>query len=264
MNALGRIYAMVLRHLFLWRKSWPRVLELAYWPTMQMITWAFITRYFAQQSSVLVDAPGLLISAVLLWDVLFRSQIGVALTFFEELYSRNLGNLFVSPLRPWELVAAQLTMSLLRTLIGVGLAAFLAFLFYHYSVLQMGLPLLAFFSLLLIMGWSVGLMAAAMVLRYGLGAENFAWAAIFALAPISAVYYPVATLPHWLQPLAWALPSAHVFEGMRTVMIDHEFAWQHFWWALGLNGLYLAIGITVFLLAFRQSRRLGLLLQCGE
>ena len=107
--SLRRIYAMVLRHVYLMRKSWPRLLELAYWPSVQMILWGFIASFFAAHSSWVAQAPGVLIAAVLLWDVLFRSQLGVSLTFFEEMYSRNLGHLFVSPLRPYELVISKLT-----------------------------------------------------------------------------------------------------------------------------------------------------------
>ncbi|MGH8720060.1 MAG: hypothetical protein ACREV0_14145, partial [Burkholderiales bacterium] len=129
----GRVYAMVLRHVYLMRKSWPRLLELAYWPSVQMILWGFIAKFFVTQSEWVAQAPGLLIAAVLLWDVLFRSQLGVSLTFFEEMYSRNLGQLFVSPLRPYELVISKLVISLLRTLVGVGAAALLAIPLYHYS-----------------------------------------------------------------------------------------------------------------------------------
>jgi ABC-2 type transport system permease protein len=64
------------------------------------------------------QATGLFIAAVLLWDVFFRGQLGVSLAFFEEMYSRNLGHLFTSPLRPYELAIALVIISLLRTLIG--------------------------------------------------------------------------------------------------------------------------------------------------
>ena len=260
----GRVYAMVLRHVYLMRKSWPRLLELAYWPSVQMILWGFIAKFLATQSEWVAQAPGLLIAAVLLWDVLFRSQLGVSLTFFEEMYSRNLGQLFVSPLRPYELVISKLVISLLRTLIGVGAAALLAIPLYHFSIFDLGFALIAFFASLMIMGWAIGLMVSALVLRYGLGAESLAWAAIFAAAPVSGVYYPIEVLPQWLQPIAWALPSSYVFEGMRAVMIDGVFRGDLLLRALGLNVLYIAAGAATFLAAFRAARMRGLLLQIGE
>lgn len=261
---LVRIGAMTLRYAYLLRGSWPRILELAYWPTVQMILWGFITQFYIGQSHWLAQAGGVLITGVLLWDVMFRSQLGVTLPFFEEMYSRNLGHLFVSPLRPYELLFALLIISLLRTVIGVGAAAVLAIPFYGFSIFDLGLALLAFFTNLLIMGWALGLLVAGLVLRYGLGAESLAWVAVFALAPISGIYYPIATLPEWLQPVALALPSAHVFEGMRAVFLNGVFRFDLLAQAIALNIIYLAVGAGVFLWLFGRARRLGLLLNIGE
>ena len=260
----SRIMAMVWRYLYLLQGSWLRVVELAYWPTVQMILWGFITQFFMTESTMLSQAAGLLISGVLLWDVLFRSQLGVSVVFFEELYSRNLGHLFVSPLRPHELIMALMTISLVRTVIGVGTAALLAVPFYGYRATDLGLPLVGFFGCLVVMGWSVGLMVAGLVLRHGLGAESIAWVAIFALAPVSGIYYPIATLPDWLQWLAWALPTSYVFEGMRAVLVDQTFRVDLMLYAIGLDAVYLAIGAGLFLTAFQSARRRGLLFQVGE
>jgi len=263
-DSLRRIGALVLRHLYLFRKSWPRVLSLAYYPTVTMIMWAFVTVYLAPTNKALHDAPGFFIGAVLLWDILFRGQLGVSLSLFEEMYSRNLGNLFVSPLRPWELIAGQLVMSVIRTLIGVGGAALVAWLLFKYSIFSMGLPLLAFFVNLIVLGWSIGLAVSGMVLRWGLGAEELAWAAIFLLAPVSGVYYPISVLPGWLQPVAHAVPASHVFEGMRQVLQHQEFSSRLFFTALGLNVFYMIGGTAVYLAAIRYARERGMLLQMGE
>jgi ABC-2 type transport system permease protein len=264
MTSPRRIGAMVLRYTYLLRGSWPRILELAYWPTVQIVLWGFITQFFAGHSSWVAQASGLLLAAVLLWDVLFRGQLGVTLPFFEELYSRNLGHLFVSPLRPHELIMGLLGISLIRTLIGVGAAALIAIPLYHYSIFELGLPLLAFFSNLLVTGWALGIMVAALVLRFGLGAESLAWVAVFALAPVSGIYYPIDTLPGWLQPVALALPTSHVFEGMRAVLLEGEVPLRMLLSASALNLLYLALGALAFSWSFRGARERGLLLQIGE
>lgn len=262
--SLRRIGALVLRHLYLFRKSWPRVASLAYYPTVTMIMWAFVTVYLAPTNNVLSDAPGIFIGAVLLWDVLFRGQLGVSLSFFEEMYSRNLGNLFVSPLRPWELIVGQLVMSVIRTLIGVGGASLVAWLLFRYSIFSMGFPLIAFFVNLIVLGWSIGLAVSGMVLRWGLGAEELAWAAIFLLAPISGVYYPISVLPQWLQSVAYAVPASHVFEGMRQVLLHREFSVELLLTALVLNVFYMIAGTAVYLAAIRYARERGMLLQMGE
>lgn len=259
-----RIYANVLRHLYLMRTSWPRIIEMIYWPTVQMILWGFITLYLKDNSNAIAQASGILISAVLLWDVLFRGQLGIALVFMEEMWSRNLGHLFVSPLRPYELVVSLILMSLIRTLIGVGGASIAAIPLFGYNIFEIGLPLLGFFLNLIVMGWAIGLLVSGIVLRYGLGAESIAWVTVFALQPLCAIYYPVAVLPDWLQPLAWALPASHVFEGMRELLFQHHFNLHHLWAAIVLNAIFLAAGIAAFLGYFRAARQRGLLLQVGE
>jgi len=259
-----RVGAIILRHLYVLRRSWPRILELAYWPTVQMITWGFVTTFFLGHSSWVAEAAGVLISAVLLWDVLFRSNLGVSLTFMEEMWARNLGQLFVSPLRPYEMVTALMIMSLIRTVISVTPAAVLALPFYDVWVFSLGPPLVAFFANLLVFGWAIGLIVSALVLRFGLGAESLAWVAIFAVAPVSGVYYPIDTLPGWLQPLSWSLPSAYVFEGMRAVLFDGAFRLDLFFGAVGFNVLFVGGAAGYFLHTFRVARRRGLLLQQGE
>ncbi len=259
-----RMWAMLLRYIYLLRGSWPRILELAYWPTVQMILWGFITQFFVTNSTWVAQATGVLIAAVLLWDVLFRSQLGVSLSFMEEMWSRNLGYLLVTPLRPVELIASFLSLSLLRTLIGVMPASLLAILLYHYSVFDLGLPLIAFFANLMVMGWAIGLVVSGIVLRFGLGAESMAWLLIFGLAPLSGIYYPIDVLPGWLQPVAWSLPSAYVFEGMRAVMFEGAVRLDLLAAAAAFNIVYLTIGAGVFLYAFRVARIRGLLLQIGE
>jgi ABC-2 type transport system permease protein len=260
----GRIAAMLLRYLYLLRSSWPRTLELAYWPTLQMLIWGFMSQFLYAHSNYVFRAFGVLLAAVMLWDVLFRGQLGLSISFLEEMWARNLGHLFVTPLRPWEWVAALLAMSLMRVLIGMLPAAFLAILLYHYSIFSLGLPLVAFFAVLLAMGWSLGLAISGMILRHGMGAESLAWLAVFTLSPISAVYYPVSVLPAWLQHIAWALPSTYVFEGMRALLFARVLKADYLLTAAALDAVFLALGAAAFFWSFWDARRRGALLQMGE
>ena len=259
-----RVFAMVRRHFYLLRGSLPRVLEMAYWPTVQMIIWGFVTQFFMGHSSWVANAAGVLIGAVLLWDVLFRSQIGFSMCFLEEMWSRNLGHLFVSPLRPYELIVSMMMISFLRGVVGLLPSWILAFVFFEFSIFSYGVGIIAFFSCLFIMGWGLGMAVIALVLRFGLGAESLAWVAIFAFAPISAVYYPVSVLPEWLQIVAWCTPSAYVFEGMRSVMIDGVFREDLLFGAIMVNLIYLLGGAFIFARSFSSARHHGKLLQMGE
>jgi ABC-2 type transport system permease protein len=262
--SLNRVSAMCLRHFYTMRRSWPRIVEMAYWPTMQMVIWGFLSQFLATNSSYIAGAFGVLLAGVMLWDVLFRGQLGFSLSFIEELWSRNLANLYCSPLTPLEHIVALIVMAFIRAAIGVLPAMLLAIPFYDFSIFTLGVPLLAFFFNLLIMGCALGLIVTAMVLRFGLAAENMAWFLVFLLAPFSCVYYPITVLPPWAQVFALALPSTHVFEGMRAALFDGVFHWDHFFAAAALNGGLIVIGIGIYLFSFARARKLGLLLQVGE
>ena len=263
--SLRRVKAVLERHLFLLLRSWPRLFDLVYWPTMQMLLWGFITKFLVGQSSLVAQTSGLFLSAVLLWDTLFRGQLGVSVCFLEEMYARHMGHLFVSPLRPGEYVGAVFSISLVRVMIGVGGASLLAVPIHHFWIYgTLGWALLPFFAILLMFGWSMGIIIAGLVLRLGLGAETLAWSAIFLIQPLSGVYYPVSTLPVPLRWLAWGLPTAPVFEGMRAVLIHDRFDVGLLLTALALLATWMGIAATAFLVLFRDVRNRGLLLQSPE
>jgi ABC-2 type transport system permease protein len=155
-------------------------------------------------------------------------------------------------------------MSAIRTAIGVVPAALIAIPLYHYSIFDMGPPLVAFLAVLMAMGWAMGLAVCGLILRHGMGAESLAWTVFFALSPVSCVYYPVTTLPVWLQPVAWSLPQTYVFEGMRTVLFQHVFRTDYFLTAVALDIMFMALGVGIFFLSFRNARHRGALMQMGE
>jgi ABC-2 type transport system permease protein len=230
---------------------------------MQLIIWGFVSLHFGATQPE-ITASGILISVVLVWDSLFRSHVSYTLSFLEEMWSRNLGNLFVAPLRPWELMVALGSISLIRTLIGMIPAALLAIPFFGVSVFDMGLPLLAFFFNLVFTGWAIAQVVTGILIRYGLGAESLTWVIPFMIAPVSCIYYPLSTLPPWLQEIAQLIPTSYVFEGMRALVLEGQWRGDLLQKAFLLNCFYFICGVCVFLLAFRSARKQGLLLQTGE
>jgi ABC-2 type transport system permease protein len=259
-----RIAAMVLRYWYLLRSSWPRLLDLVYWPAVQMLMWGFLQLYISQNAGFFARAGGTFIGAVLLWDILFRGQLGFSLSFLEEMWSRNLANLMISPLRPLEFVLALIVMSLIRLAISTVPVALLAIAFFGFNLFGLGLALAAFFVNLLLTSWAIGIFVSGLVMRNGLGAENMAWTIMFIFLPLTCVYYPVAVLPTWLQHVAWALPPTYVFEGMRALLIDHVFRSDLMLQALGLNLVFFTAGALAFLALLKSSRRAGSLMQGGE
>ena len=259
-----RVAAMVLRYWYLLRSSWPRVLDLIYWPTVQMLTWGFLQLYIGQNAGYFARAGGTFIGAVLLWDILFRGQLGFSVSFLEEMWARNLGNLMMSPLKAVEFVLALMIMSLVRLAIGMVPVSLLALAFFHFNLYGLGFALAAFFANLMLTSWAIGIFVSGLVMRNGLGAENMAWTIMFVFLPLTCVYYPVATLPYWLQPLAWSLPPTYVFEGMRAALIDHVFRGDLMLEALALNVVLFAAATLAYLRLLESARRQGSLVQSGE
>src|SRR5262245_1132242 len=259
-----RVLAMVLRHWYVIRSSWPRTAELIYWPLVQMLTWGFLQSYLAQATSLAGKAAGLFIGGVLLWDILVRGQLGFSVAFLEEFWSRNLGHPMMSPLRPAELIAALILVSLIKLTVAMVPVAFMAYLFFGFNLLSLGMAFAALFANLTIMSWSMGLIAAGVVLRWGLGAESFVWLVIFVLLPLCCVYYPVTTLPGWLQPVALSLPPTYVFQGLRAIVLDRTFEIALMAKALMLNVAYFALGSAAFAFFLHRARLHGSLVQMGE
>ena len=262
-----RVGAMMLRYGYLLRSSWLRALETVYWPTVQLLTWGFLQTYFAS-ASVAQSGParlaGTLIGAVLLWDVLLRTQQGFSFSFLEEVWSRNLANLMMSPLRMSEFIVALMAMSVVRLAVGVVPVIFLAMVLFGFNLWALGAAVGAFFIALALFAWSIGLVVSGMLMRYGLGAESLAWSLMFIVQPFGCVYFPVSTLPAWLQPVALALPPTYVFEGLRGLLIDHVFRSELMVRALALDALYFGLALLAFSHLLAKAREVGSLLQTGE
>ena len=262
--SVRRVAAMVLRYWYLLRSSFARLIELIYWPTVQMLMWGFLQTYLAGQASLYARAGGVLVGAVMLWDILFRGQLGFSISFLEEMYARNLGNLMISPLRAYEFVAALMVMSVVRLAIGMVPVSLLAIWFFGFNLWALGLALAAFFANLMFTGWAVGIFVSGLVLRNGLGAETFAWSIMFLFLPLTCVYYPDNVLPPWLQTFAWGLPPTYVFEGMRALLMTHTFRADLMIQALALNAGWFAAAVLAYLALLAAARRNGSLMQTGE
>ena len=260
----NRIAAMTLRYWYLLRSSWPRLLELIYWPAVQMLMWGFLQLYVSENAGFFAKAGGTFIGAVLLWDILFRGQLGFSISFLEEMWARNMGNLMMSPLRPGEFIAALMIMSIVRLAIGMVPVTLMAMAFFNFNLYGLGFALAAFFLNLILTSWAVGIFVSGIVLRNGMGAESMAWTIMFLLLPLTCVYYPVSILPGWLQGLAWLLPPTYVFEGMRALLIEQTFRPDLTLWALALNAIYFVAAVLGFLALLRSARTVGSLMQSGE
>lgn len=256
------IYALVLRYLFLYSRTPMRLIELVFWPVVDLMVWGNLTLFLQKNSNPeFGQFIVFLIGGMILWDVLFRAQQGVAISFLEDVWTRNLLNVFVAPVRTSEYVAATFTVGFLRICVTLLVLCVLAAVSYHFNIFVLKWSLIPFFLNLLVFGWSLGMISTALILRWGQAVESLAWAIPFFIQPLVCVFYGVADLPAWLRPLAWCLPATHVFEGMRAVLnpkIQH-FDVTSMLWAVALNVVFMAIAATIFGTMLSLTKRRGLL-----
>tara|TARA_B100000900_G_scaffold120817_1_gene101978 strand:- start:196 stop:987 length:792 start_codon:yes stop_codon:yes gene_type:complete len=261
---LTRIYGLFLRHFYLITRSFPRILDLIYWPSIQITLWGFISNFFAAHSSYYSGVVGVILSCAILYDFLFRTSIGFNMLFLEEIWSRNFTNLFISPMKISEIITALVFTALIRALIGLVPAILLTSPLFGISLLKLGLPLAFLFLSLYIFGITLGLFVSAGLLRFGPSFENIAWSTMFLLAPFGCVYYPIEILPEIFQSIAYVLPLVYVFEEVRNILVNGFVDYENILNALYLNILYLAFSIYVFYHSFEKARDKGTLINIGE
>jgi len=259
-----RIYALFLRHFYLIKSSLPRLLDLVYWPTIQIILWGFISKFFTMHSDFYNHTAGIILSAAILYDFLFRSSISFNMLFLEEIWSRNFTNLFIAPLKVSEILTALTMTALIRTLIGIVPAILLASPFFGISLFDLGPTLVLLLLSLYIFGMTLGILVVSGLLRYGPAFENVAWSSLFLLAPLGCIYYPLSILPDWLQILAKALPLVYIFEEVRSILLNNTVNFINIVFALVLNLFYFASAIIIFYSAFSGARKKGTLINVGE
>jgi ABC-2 type transport system permease protein len=260
----NKIFALSLRHLYLIKGSFPRILDLIYWPTVQIFLWGFISKFFTLNSSYYDNTVGIILSAAILYDFLFRSSISYNMMFLEEIWSRNFTNLFIAPIKISEIISALTFTAILRTLIGLVPAVMISIPLFGVSILKIGTPLIFLLLTLYIFGVTLGLLVTSGLVRFGPSFENIAWASLFFLAPLGCIYYPIEILPEWLQTIAKLLPLVHIFEEMRNILIDNIVNYFQILKAFLISLIYFVIGVMVFYISYSGAKKRGTLINMGE
>lgn len=253
-----RISAIFLRQFYLIRDNPTRFTQLFVWMAIDIVLWGFLSKYLAEFPGVSAVALGLL-GAVILYDVLQRAMQGVTTAFFEDVWSRNFLNLFASPLSNFEYIAGLVLASTATTVLVSTVLIVLAGILFGISFSLYGLYLLPFLLVLFLSGISLGLLGVAIVLRFGPSAEWFIWPIPGIVAPFVGVFYPISTLPVWMQWISRVLPPSYVFEGMRAVVSRGEFDSYTLLISGLLAGMYVLLAYWFFARVYRRAIRTGLI-----
>jgi ABC-2 type transport system permease protein len=261
---LRRIYGLAARHLYLYVGSWPRLVEMMYWPILNITLYGFVSLSIVHRfghTDVTTDA---FLCGLMLSEILVRTQLGMLVMYMEEVWSRNLGHLFASPLRLRDYVVGLIGLCTARCLLSVIPAFAIVYFLFDFSILRLSWDLPLYVLLLCFNGWWYGLLIVSLLLRFGLAAEWLGWMSTWLLMPFMAPYYPVAILPHAFQAVSWILPGTYVFESMKIQLATGAGRPDYLVIALILNLLYFAGAVFILTRAYHGARKNGGLLQMGE
>ena len=255
----ARTAAVVLRQFYLLRGSAARVLPLFAWVAIDMVLWGFLTKYLNNLFAPRFNFVPTLLGAALLWDFFGRVMYGVITTFLEDVWSRNFLNFFVTPITVPEYVAGLVLSSIATSSIGLTAMVVLASAAFGLSFFSYGMALLPFILVLFLFGIAMGIIASAVVLRLGPAAEWFIWPLPALISPFVAVFYPLSTLPSWMQMIARVLPPSYVFENVRSIIRGNRVSWSSLMLSAVLAAIYVGASTAFFNAVFRYAVRTGLI-----
>ena len=258
---LHRINAVIERHMYESRRNFDRVVDMVWWPVLDIVMWGFFTVYLAHSNRLQPTVISCLLGAVILWGTFYSFQRDMAIGFIDELWCRNLINLFSTPLTLSEYMAGLITVCILKVMVGLLAAAAIGWAAYSFDIFPWLPAFIPYMANLLLFALALGIAITGMIFRYTTKIQALAWSFAGLLMPVSCVMYPMSSLPRWLQDIAWMLPTAHSFEGMRQVLAGRGFSPTHFWWGAGLNAVYFAIAIGFFGWIYEKARARGLLVK---
>jgi ABC-2 type transport system permease protein len=258
---IHRINAVIVRQLYEARRNFDRLTDMVWWPVLDIILWGFFTLYLTHGKGLQPSIVSLMLGAAILWTMFYSFQRDMAVGFIDELWSRNLINLFSTPLTVSEYMVGLIIVNLLKVMFGLVASSAIAWAAYSFDILPWLPKFIPYMANLLLFALALGIAITGMIFRYTTKIQTLAWSFAGLLMPVSCIFYPISSLPKWLQTVAWMMPTAHSFEGMRDVMAGKGFSPLHFWWGAGLNVVYFALAIAFFIWIFEKARSRGLLVK---
>lgn len=256
---IKRIYAIFLRQVFLVKGNKTRFIQIFVWSALDIVMWGFLSRYLSGVAGSALNFTSILLGAVLLWDFLTQVMQGITTSFFEDVWSRNFLNIFASPLKISEYITGLVSISIIRSVAVLIVMLVFAGLVFGLSVIAYGVSLAAFLLILFLSGITLGIFGVSIILRLGPSAEWFIWPIPAILAPFVGVFYPLSTMPLWMQYISHILPPSYVFEGIRAIVGGGTFPAWLLAIGIGLSIIYIFVAYAVFTRVYKRAIRTGLI-----
>lgn len=250
-----RIKAILLQEFYVTKRSMEVLVDIFYFAIINIVIFGFVSLYLSRGNK---QSATYILIGMILWEVVRVVQYSVSVGVMWNLWSRNLSNMFVSPMSAKEYIAAQMLSGVIKSLIVLVVISVVSAFVFHFNILSLGLVnLILFFINLTIFAWWIGIFILGLLFRYGTKIQALAWSLIYLFQPVVAALYPVNILPESIQRIAYLLPATYVFEAARQTTENHNINWEFAIIAFLQNLMYLVISIWFFSAMFSYSKKSG-------
>lgn len=254
---ISRIYAVIMRHLYVWPRGVERFMWSVGWPLLELLIWGLTTAYLQSNSMVDISFTTLILGGIIIWGMTTRLQLETTINFLEELWNKNLLNMFTTPLTLTEYLVATIILGIIKMIFSASLLVTVAFFFYKFNILQFNWYLPLILINLMIFGWVFGFFVTGLLIRFGRNIEEFAWSLIYFLQPFVGVFYPLSSLPTWAQNIGHFIPLSYIFEEMRRYIFSGYMETDKLFYSLFLNIVYLILSLWFLNLMFEKAKESG-------
>jgi ABC-2 type transport system permease protein len=256
---LHRIWGLFLRYFYNLLRTYDRLTDVFFWPLVDLVMWGLTSRYIAGSGIGSNQMILAILSGIILWIFPWRGQYEITVSLLEDLWNRNLVNLFATPVLFSEWVVTLLLSGIFKGIISFAFASLMAVLLYATNIYTLGILLLPWAGLLMLFGWVFGLFICGIIMRFGTKIQNLAWTSIYLIAPFVGVYYPISSLPNWAQSVSHFVPASYVFEAMRASIYDSPLPLTDLLWPATLCLIYFVIALVMLYSSYREILKRGLI-----
>lgn len=259
-----RVNALMLKYWYIGLRRLDRLLDVFYWPLIGMLVWGFAAYYVTDlvKNNLII---GIFVGGAILWTFFNRAQNDIGIYILEDFWSRNIFNLFASPMKNSELIVSTAIFGLVRSLASFLFLVLIGYLLYSFNLFSIGILYVSVFaSGLILFAWVIGIFVTGMILRYGSRIQSFAWTIGWLIQPFSAVFYPLSSLPDWLQKISLLFPPTYIFEGMRTALNNGTMDWRNLALSFAINIILLIFAYLFFEKSVISAKKNGMLIKFHE
>lgn len=253
---IERIKGLILQEIFITKRSLEVIIDTVWFSALSVIVFGLIAQYLVGTDDKILGQY--LVMGLLLWEIVRINQFSLSLNPLWNIWSRNLSNLFITPLSKGEYLLSQMISAALKSFIILVINACIAALLFDFNILELGFSnIIFYFASLSLFAWSVGLMIMGIIFMFGTRIQALAWGLIFLFQPVMAVFFPVEILPRILQLVAYFLPPTYIFEAARAQMVHSPVDSQLLLFSTIQNIAYFALSLYIFDKMFKISQRRG-------